>query len=151
MEKVYKYKLDFLYRSLIIYMVFFIVYAVIRGKVLEGEFRFLLNDPLIYILLLFNLIFIVVVIYHLILDKKIIIKGEEIIFRNRFGQRSLNASDIMSIRIKKKRRGDDEMPYKIIRIKLKNRKRLLRIRTSDFENGSDLIKELLKFNTAKQN
>jgi hypothetical protein len=52
-------------------------------------------------------------------------------------------SEILSIRIGRKRKtGDGRL--RIIKLKLKNRKRLLKIRANDFEKGGELIKEFLK-------
>ena len=43
------------------------------------------------------------------------------------------------------------MTYSIIKIKLKNRRKQLRIRANDFERGGELINEFLKIKQQPQN
>jgi hypothetical protein len=52
--------------------------------------------------------------------------------------------DIISVKIGKRRRAEEDMTYRIIKLKLKNRRKRLRIRANDFERGNELIKEFLR-------
>ena len=51
-EKVHKYRLDFYYQSLVIYLIFFALYVLIRGSV-EKNFKVIFDDPIFYILIIF--------------------------------------------------------------------------------------------------
>jgi hypothetical protein len=151
MLKTFKYKLDFYYQSLVIYFLFFILYAVIKGKFFEEKFQLIFNDPILYILIIFIVVFLAIVMVNIIRNKQIILESDRIIFKNRFGSREISHSDIIKVRILKKRIPNDDLQFRIIKMKLKNRKRLLRIRTNDYERGSELIKELVKINQTKSN
>lgn len=143
-EKVYKYRMDLYYQLLLIYVGFFFVYAVIKGKFFEEKFTLVFNDPIIYILALFIALFFLVVLLNLITSRQIILKSDRAILKNRFGSREILYSEILNIKIGRKRRSNTEHPYRIIKIKLVNRRKWLRIRANDFEHGSELIKEFLK-------
>jgi hypothetical protein len=142
-EKVHKYRLDFYYQSLVIYLIFFALYVLIRGSV-EKNFKMIFDDPIFYILIIFISIFLIVVVINIIRSPMIILKSDRIVLKNRFGSREILFSDIMQVRIGRKRRSQEEGHYRIIKLKLKNRRRQFRIRANDFERGGELIKDLLR-------
>jgi hypothetical protein len=142
-EKIHKYRLDFYYQSLVIYLIFFAAYVLIRGSFSES-FKVLFGDPIFYILILFITLFLVIVILNMVRSPMIILKDDRIQLKNRFGSRDVLYNDIMNVKIGKRKRAEEETTYRIIKLKLKNRKRLLRIRANDFERGNELIKEFLK-------
>ncbi len=142
-ESVYKHRMDFYYQSLVIYLLFFAAYVLIKGTIGES-FRSLYNDPIFYILILFILIFLIIVVMNIIRSPMIILKDDRIIFKNRFGEREVLLSDIINLKIGRIRKRDEEMTYRIIKLKLKNRRKQLKIRANDFERGGELINEFLK-------
>lgn len=142
-EKIHRHRMDFYYQSLVIYLIFFAAYVLIRGTVGES-FRSLYNDPIFYILILFIVIFLVIVVMNIIRAPMIILKNDRIIFKNRFGEREVMLSDIINVKIGRVRKHDEEMTYRIIKLKLRNRRKQLKIRANDFERGGELINEFLK-------
>ena len=141
--KVHKYRMDFYYQSLVIYLIFFAAYVLLRGT--KGEsFKALYNDPIFYILILFIIIFLFIVTVNIIRAPMIILLNDRIIFKNRFGEREVLLGDILNVKIGRRRKRDEEMTYRIIKLKLKNRRKQLRIRANDFERGGELINEFLK-------
>lgn len=142
-EKIHRHRMDFYYQSLVIYLIFFAAYVLIRGTVGES-FRSLYNDPIFYILILFIIIFLFIVVMNIIRAPMIILKDDRIIFKNRFGEREVMLSDIINVKIGRIRKRDEEMTYRIIKLKLKNRRKQLKIRANDFERGGELINEFLK-------
>ncbi len=142
-EKIHRHRMDFYYQSLVIYLIFFAAYVLIRGTVGES-FRSLYNDPIFYILILFIIIFLFIVVMNIIRAPMIILKGDRIIFKNRFGEREVMLSDIINVKIGRIRKHDEETTYRIIKLKLKNRRKQLKIRANDFERGGELINEFLK-------
>ena len=135
--------MDFYYQSLVIYLLFFAGYVLIKGTIGES-FKSLYNDPIFYILIFFIVVFLLIVIVNIIRAPTIILRGDRIIFKNRFGSREVMFSDILSIKIGRRRKSEEEMTYKIIKLKLKHRRKQLRIRANDFERGTELIREFLK-------
>lgn len=135
--------MDFYYQSLVIYLLFFAAYVLIKGTVGES-FKTLYNDPIFYILILFIVIFLFMVVMNLVRAPMIILKDDRITFKNRFGEREVFFSDILNVKIGRRRKREEETTYRIIKLKLKNRRKQLRIRANDFERGSELINEFLK-------
>jgi hypothetical protein len=143
-DKVYKYRMDFYYQLLVIYFVFFALYAVIKGQFFEEKFQLVFNDPIIYILILFIAISLVVVIVNIIRNRQIILKSDRVVLKNRFGSREILFNEVLNIKIGKRRKRYEEVPYRIIKLKLTGRRKWLRIRANEYERGSELIREFLK-------
>lgn len=143
-DKVYKYRMDFYYQLLVIYFVFFVLYAVIKGQFFEEKFQLVFEDPIIYILILFIAISLFIVVANIIRNKQIVLKSDRIVLKNRFGSREILFSEILNIKIGKRRKRFEEVPYRIIKMKLSRRRKWLRIRANEYERGSELIREFLK-------
>jgi hypothetical protein len=149
-EKVYKYRMDFYYQLLVIYLVFFVLYAVIKGQFFEEKFQLVLNDPIIYILVLFIALFLVLVLINIIRNKQIVMQNDRVVLRNRFGSREILFNEILNIKIGRHRKRNLDVPYRIIKLKLLHRRKLLRIRANEYERGSELIREFLKIKNPHQ-
>ncbi|MGA2668439.1 MAG: hypothetical protein ABSF32_05925 [Ignavibacteria bacterium] len=143
-EKVYKYRMDVYYQTLVLYLVFFFLYALIKGKFFEEKFELVFNDPIIYIFIIFIPIIFLFVLLNFIRGRQIILLTDRIVLKNRFGKREILNNEILNIKIGRKRKRREDMPYRIIKLKLRNRKKWLRIRANDFEHGSELIREFLR-------
>jgi len=142
-ERIYKYKLDFYYKSLIIYLVTLIAYILIKGRFFHERFEVVVKDPIIYIIAIFIVFFLIILISNAVIAREIIIDDSKIIFQNRFGQREVGINEILNIRFsrEKKHSNEEKSNVRIVKLKLQNRKRLLRIRLSDFQDERDLANE----------
>ena len=142
-ERVYKYKLDFYYKSLIIYLITLIIYIFIKGRFFQERFEVVVKDPIIYIIIIFIGFFLIVLIANAIRAREIVINSTKIIFKNRFGQREVTINDIMHLRFsrEKRRANEERSDVRIVKLKLRNRKRLLRIRLNDFQDERELVNE----------
>jgi len=151
-DRVYKYKLDFYYKSLIIYFLFLVFYVLIRGQFSGQEFYIVFKDPIIYIVLLFILFTFAMLVLYAVRARQIIFENDKFILKNRFGEREIHFSEILSIRFSREKGKKIEGIYKIriVKLKLKNRKRLLRIRIGEFENERKLIQEFKLLMPAKK-
>lgn len=147
-KRAYKARLDFYYKSLVIYLVFLVVYAAMRGNFGTDEFRIVFHDPIIYITLLFILYTLTALLVNTVKQKEIEFLEDRFIIKNRFGMREILYSDIITIRFsrERKRRSEGKSPIRKARIKLKDRKTLLRIRISEFYDGKKLINEFKNIN-----
>lgn len=149
-EKVYKYRMDFYYQLLVIYLVFFVLYAVIKGQFFEEKFQLVFNDPIIYILILFIALFLVIVLIIIIRNRQIIMMNDRVVLKNRFGSREILFNEILNIKIGKRRKRSEDVPYRIIKLKLLHRRKWLRIRANEYERGSQLIREFLNIKNPHQ-
>jgi hypothetical protein len=142
-ERIYKYKLDFYYKSLAIYLLTLIVYILIKGRFFQERFEIVFKDPIIYLISIFIIYFVAVLISNFATAREMIFDDRSITLRNRFGQRSVSMSEIIGVRFSRKKRktNNDSSEVRLVKLKLKNRKRLLRIRMNDFENEKQLESE----------
>ncbi len=145
MEQIRKYKarLDYYYKLLAIYLLFLLVYSMLKGSFASGEFSLTFHDPIIYMTMFFILIGLIAWLMALIRGKEIEFFQEKFILKNRFGSREILNSDVLSVRFsrEKKRFKEEKSEIKRVRIKLKDRHRLLRIRVSEFYDEKKLINE----------
>ncbi len=76
-------------------------------------------------------------------NKQIIFLEDRIVFKNRFGQREVLKSDIIAVKFSKERGKDiyEHSKIRLVKLKLKDRKRWLRIRISEYYDERKLIKE----------
>jgi hypothetical protein len=141
--KIYKYKLDFYYKSVIVYMLFLIIYVIINGEFFAKQFSDLYKDPIIYISLIFILYTLFILLKNMIRAKEIIFEDDRFIIKNRFGQREILFSDILIIKFSREKRYGNHRKGNVrrVRLKLKERKRLLRIRLSEFLEEKKLMQE----------
>lgn len=141
--RIFKYKLDFYYKSVIVYMLFLIIYVTINGTLFARQIADLYKDPIIYISLIFILFTFFVLIKNAIRAKEIIFEDDRFIIKNRFGQREVLFSDILILKFSREKKYGNERKGNVrrVRLKLKERKRYLRIRLSEFWEEKKLIQE----------
>jgi len=145
-NRIYKARLDFYYKLIVIYFLFFVMYVIMRGSFGANEFTIVFHDPIIYITGLFILYSLIVLIVNAVRGKEIEFQADRFILENRFGKREIVFSDIISIRYsrERKRHKDGRSNVRRVGIKLKNRKKILRIRLSEFYDERKLLSEFQK-------
>jgi hypothetical protein len=145
MEQIRKYKarLDYYYKLLAIYLLFLVVYSILKGSFVSGEFSLTFHDPIIYMTMLFIIIGLIAWLTALIRGKELEFLIDRFILKNRFGSREILNNDVISVKFsrEKKRYKEEKSEIKRVRIKLKDRHRLLRIRVSEFYDERKLINE----------
>lgn len=141
-QHAFKYKLDFYYLQALVYLVVLILYAAVRGTYVEGEFVFVLHDPIVFIMVFFVLLALVVLFLNMIRDKKLIVGEDKLIFHNRFHERVVDVSDIEWMHIGRERTVQTAGRFQVIVFKLKGRRRWFRIRVGRYEREKELVAEM---------
>jgi hypothetical protein len=131
--------MSFYYQSTIIYLVVFLIYVIIRGEFIEGSYILVTKDPIIYFFGIIVFISIIALLYNLYKNKYLEISGDAISFVNKFKTKSFLVNQIAYIKLFREREGNSNRAFRLIRIKLLNRKRPILIRPYDYENENDLI------------
>jgi len=142
-KRVYKYNLDFYYKSLAIYLITLIIYILIKGKFFQERFEIVVRNPIIYIISIFIIFYLILLVINALRGRQIIFEETKIIFKNRFGQREIQNSEILQVRFsrEKKRMKEEKSESRIVKLKLADRRRFLRIKLSDFNNEKELMYE----------
>jgi hypothetical protein len=131
---------DFYWKFISLYAVAILVYGLLKGTIDEWTFTVVLLDPVVILLIIFIFFTYVGLSIESYKKAKVIIGKDFFILRNRFRQRKFSSSDIAKIIIGKEViRGQGK--FRIIKIKLQNRRRILRIRPSGYWNDVELLNE----------
>ena len=152
-ERTYKYRLDFYYISLLIYLTTLILYVLVRGSFSNEKFQVVVKDPIIYIISIFILFFTAILISNYVRARYLVFDDRKITLKNRFGQRELPYNEIVGIKFSREKKEGrlEKSNIRLVKLKLANRKRLLRIRLSDFQNETKLISEFQQIIKGHQN
>lgn len=140
--KVFKYKLDFYYQQALLYLVTLLLYGGVRGTIMFERLPSLNADPLLYIIITFVLISIVVLLLNKARDRKLIVMEDKMVFHNKFHEREILLGDIEWFHIGRERFVQTAGRFQVIVFKIKDRRRLFRIRIGRYEREKELITEM---------
>ncbi|MHB8336204.1 MAG: hypothetical protein ACYC6P_04615 [Ignavibacteriaceae bacterium] len=140
-KNIFKYNLSFYYQSTIIYFIVFILYVIIRGEFVEDSFIFIVKDPIIYFFGFIVIFSLIGLLYNVYRKRFLEITDEQISFIEKSRLKTFKTEDIIQIKISKRRERFNNKVFRLIRLKIKNRRRPIIIRPSDYENEEALIKK----------
>jgi len=140
--KVFKYKLDFYYQQAILYLVTLVLYAGIRGTFTLEQLPSLIADPILYIIIVFVLISFVVLVLNRMRDRRLMISRDRIVFHNKFHEREILFTEMEWMHIGRERTVRTAGRSQLVLFKVKDRRRLFRIRIGRYEHEKDLLMEI---------
>jgi hypothetical protein len=141
-ETIFNQRLDFYWKLTAMYSVVLIIYALIKGTIVEGKFTIVLYDPFVILLLLIILFTVISLLFKMYNKKKLIIGEDYIEFVTKSRRKKFEMKDIEKIAIYKQKIIKMPAPIQVIKVKIKNRLRILRIRPSTFYNEDELIQKM---------
>jgi hypothetical protein len=141
-ERVFRYKLDFYYQSAVIYLLTLLVYGGIRGKLIEKKLEYVLDDPLMYVIVFFVAMSLISLLLNLIRRRRLIITETTITFQNRWHHRALPVTHIEWMHIGREARVQTSGRFQVIMIKLRDRRRVFRVRVGRYEKEKELVAEM---------
>lgn len=145
--KVFKYKLDFYYQSALIYLLTLVAYGGIRGSFVESRFEYVLDDPLMYVILFFVVMSFVTLGLNRIRDRRLIVTDDSVTFKNRFHEQSVRTSEIEWMHVGRESRVRTGGLFHVVVFKLNGRRRLFRIRAGRYERAHELVAEMQRLST----
>jgi hypothetical protein len=143
----YRARLDFLYQSIAVYAAAIVAYLVIRSAVVTEAFPSLWQDPLLLLLCAITFVSIVALLYNLLMRRQIEIDQSVFRFRSRVRERVFARDQIQLIQVGPRFR-QPKTQIRMVRIKLKDHRRPIRIRLSNFENRKRLLADLREWGGA---
>lgn len=142
--KVFRYKLDFYYQQSLLYLVTLVLYGGIRGTIAFENMPSLYQDPMLYIIVVFVLISFVVLWLNKLRDRKLVIGESMIVFHHKYHERQVPLSDIEWMHIGRERAVQTAGRSQVVVIKLKERRRLFRIRVGRYDHQKELLSEMYR-------
>ena len=143
-EKVFKYKLDFYYQSALIYLLTLIMYGGIRGNFVEQKFEYVLNDPIMYVIVFFVLVAFVTLGLNYLRNRRLVVTLDAIVFKHRWHERRVSIGNIEWMHIGREAHVQTGGRFQVIVFKLKARRRLFRIRVGRYERERELVTEMTR-------
>ncbi len=153
MKREFTYRLDFYWKVISLYAVALICYALIRGLkegLSSGRMEIVLLDPLLILLFAFVVFSALGLCLSWFMQRSLIISDDSITLRNRFRERTLLLSEISRMSIGREKVIKVRGAYKLVKIRLNSRRRLLRIRTSSFHHEHELVEALTRLKNKVQ-
>lgn len=139
MDKHFKRRFEFYYQSVAVYAVALILYAVVRGTFAESEFRLVFKDPIVYAFIIVLVYSVIVLIFNMLYQRDVIVREDSIVFQNRFDSKEIKLTEIERIRVGKTKRMKVRGTYRVIRLKLKDQIRAVRINPVHFHDEKGMI------------
>jgi len=143
-ERTFKYKLDFYYQSALIYLITMVLYGGIRGSFVEAKFEYVLNDPLMYVIIIFVVVALVALVVNKLRNRCLIITDDSIIFRHRWAEHKIPVTGIEWMRIGREALVETGGRFQVVMFKLKDKRRIYRIRIGRYEKDRELWNEMGK-------
>jgi hypothetical protein len=147
-EKIFKYKLDFYYQSALIYLVTLVLYGGIRGNFVEQKFEYVLNDPLMYVIIFFVLMSFATLGLNYLRNRRLIITSNALVFKHRWAERRIVVDDMEWLHIGREARVRTSGRFQVIMFKIKGKRRIYRIRVGRYEREKELVTEMNRLSGA---
>lgn len=141
-EKVFSHRIDFYWQAIAMYSVALVAYSLLRGTIAEGQLSVTLKDPIVLLLGAFVVVTGIGALISQYMKRKIIVRDDAIIIRNRFREKIVTLSQIQRISFGREKRFE-RGAYRIIKVRIAERRRLMRIRPSAYDNEPGLVTALL--------
>ncbi|MCL5020061.1 MAG: hypothetical protein M1339_00035 [Bacteroidetes bacterium] len=139
MTKHFRRRFEFYYQSVAVYAVALIIYAAIRGTFAESEFRIVFRDPIVYAFIIVLAYSVIILVFNLLYQRDVVLTDNSIVFQNRFDRKEISFSEIEWIRVGKAKRMKVRGSYRVIRLKMKNQMRAVRINPVHFHEERGMM------------
>jgi hypothetical protein len=140
-EKIFKKKKDVYYITLLVYVVFAVMYILVTGTVTDESVRFGFRDPIVYVVGIFILYTSVMLIMTILRNPRLILTPATIVLKTRYSERTYRLSQIEEILLKRDRRRFNEGTFAIVKMRMSMRRRRIRIRVASYERENELYQE----------
>ena len=141
--KTYNRRLDFYWQYIAVYAIALLVYALMKGTIIDKTISFVFWDPVVLLLLLFIIATTGSLLFQYFKQRSIIINHESIILKTRFKEKRYSLETIRRIALSKERRIRTQKPARVIKIRLFKRRFPLRIRPSAYWNEKELVRDIV--------
>ena len=143
-ERVFGRKNDLYYITLLVYVVFAVIYVLITGTITDNTLEFGFRDPVVYIIVIFILHAVVMLMINVVRNPRLVIDSHGITFRSRFKEKTFAFTDIERIVLKREQRRFNEGTFAVARLHVRDRNRRVRVRIASYEREKELYQLMKK-------
>jgi hypothetical protein len=146
-------RLDFYWQNVAMYAVTLILYVVLRAiwesTLQQGQISVVVGDPVVVLLGAFVLIATTGLVVNSLANRTVIISEDGITFTSRFHERTFSNDEIERISVGRDHRIKVRGVFSVIKIRIRDRRRLLRVRPALYNNEHDMVAALLHLRNRK--
>ncbi len=142
-HQVFTKRMEFYWQFIVIYFVVFFIIAILKGSIDEGTLSITLKDPVVLLLGLFFLVTLVQMSLEYLKKKSLVIGRDYIIFKTRFREKKYSGQDIQRITLGKERFLNMKASFRLIKFKIINRPRVIRVRPTSYVNDAELLQAIV--------
>ena len=143
--KEFKPYLEFYWKFMAVCAVILVIWAGMRATFDGDVIKSFLEDSVVLLLLFFILFSGLSFLYNIFKNKTIIIESNRLVFKNRFGEMAFNKEDIELITFGRERLFQFKEKLRVIKIRVKNRRRLITVKPARYLEDLDLYESLINF------
>ncbi len=143
--------IEFYWRSIAVYSIILFVYMLVFGTISKGTFAINAFNPVVILMMMIIVGTAISMLYRISRKRAIIIGRDYIIFKSRFKEKKYYLKDIINIYFTKEKIFKGARKLNIVKIKIKQRKLMVKIRPSTFDDDLLLLKMLKDFAIKLQN
>ena len=144
---VFTYKLEIYYQAMMIYAATLVAYGLLVAVARQST-EHVWTDQVVYLLAFCTLASTAGLVVSMIAGRRIEIDDTRIILASRFHRREILIADVIWVRIGKEKRMKVRGAYRVAKLKLRNRRKLLRLRPSLFHPEDRLVDALRRIDVA---
>ncbi len=148
---IFKQNLDYYWKSLAVYSVIFIFYAVLIGSFRDGTLKVVLTNPIVILLGLITLTTLLSLMYRWWRARAIIFSNSSITFKSRFSTKEYPFTAIKMIIFTRERIFRTKREFGVLKFVIEGRKRNIRVRPSSFDDEYKLIQTLKELKARLKN
>lgn len=143
----FKVRIDFYWQAVALYALTLIAYIAVRAlwesTLQMGIVTVVLTDPIVVLLGAFVIGSSLVLLFNWLARRTIVVRANAITFSSRFHERTFSSDEIERIAVGRDQRIKVRGMFSVVKIKIANRRRPLRIRTALYNNEQGLITAIL--------
>lgn len=143
-EYIFSQKLNLYGQFLALYIIILMIFIFIRSLISEEPLISILYEPLVMLMLIIIALTSIALLILTIKKRQVIFGTNYIIFRNRFFSKKILFKDIESIRISRSPSKVVNSGAMLIRIKVKNKKKIYLVRNASFNEEKKLLHLFVK-------
>jgi hypothetical protein len=144
-EKEFWRRHDFYWQSIAMYAVALLIYSILRGTIDGGTLTLIIYDPVVILLSAFIIGTGGTLLVKLYKRARIIIGHDYLIFKTSYREKKYTAEDIVRISMAREKLMQFGGRRRIVKLKVADRRRIIRIRPLSFWHDDELMHELAEF------
>ncbi len=131
-------RLDYYWQSIAFYAIALIIYAALRGTIEEQTISLEFYDPVVALLLLFIIAAGSTLAWKYYKQISLTVGADYIIFKSRFRKRKHFLNEIVRITFGRERAFQMKNFIRVVKIRIKDRRKIIRIRPNSYWNEEEL-------------